>query len=79
MLNPGMKSRGYYEWARQKAEALNEQHKPEPPKPTRHVGDVLGLDQPHQMRRRELSHPRIARFGAGRAPGRSLSQTGRSR
>src|SRR6266446_6676038 len=28
----------------------------------RHVGDVLGLDQPHQMRRRELCHPRIARF-----------------
>ena len=27
----------------------------------RHVGDVLGLDQPHQMRRRELCHPRIAR------------------
>jgi hypothetical protein len=33
MLNPGMKSRGFYEWARQTAEALKEQHKPEPPKP----------------------------------------------
>ena len=30
MLNPGMKSRGFYEWARQKAEALEEQHKPQP-------------------------------------------------
>ena len=32
MLNPGMKSRGHYEWARQKAEALKEQPNPEPRK-----------------------------------------------
>ena len=32
MLNPGMKSRGFYEWARQKAEALKAQPNPEPRK-----------------------------------------------
>jgi predicted phage terminase large subunit-like protein len=34
MLNPGMKSWGYYEWVRQTAEALKEQHEPELPKPS---------------------------------------------
>ena len=33
MLNPQMKSWGHFEWMRRKAEALNEQHTPEPPKP----------------------------------------------
>ena len=32
MLNPQMKSWGYYEWLRQKAEALKEQPEPEPRK-----------------------------------------------
>jgi hypothetical protein len=34
----------------------------------RHVSDVLGLDQPHQMRRRELCHPRIAGHGRPTQP-----------
>jgi predicted phage terminase large subunit-like protein len=40
MLNPGMKSRGYYEWARQKAEALKEQNKPQPTKPVFAIGSM---------------------------------------
>ena len=33
MLNPGMKGEGHYEWMRQRAEAIKEQHKPQPAKP----------------------------------------------
>ena len=40
MLNPGMKSRGHYEWMRQQAEGLKEQHKPEPSKTTWAPGSV---------------------------------------
>ena len=32
MLSPNMKYWGFIEWMRQTAEALKEQHKPEPPK-----------------------------------------------
>src|SRR5438874_1335452 len=33
MLNPAMKGEGHYEWMRQRAEAIKEQHKPQPAKP----------------------------------------------
>jgi hypothetical protein len=35
-----MKSRGHYEWMRQQAEGLKEQHKPEPPKTNWAPGSV---------------------------------------
>ena len=40
MLNPQMKSRGHYEWMRQQAEGLKEQHKPESPKTNWAPGSV---------------------------------------
>jgi len=40
MLNPGMKSWGYYEWLRQKAEALKEQSKPQPTKAVFAIGSM---------------------------------------
>jgi len=43
MLNPGMKSEGHYEWMRQRAEAIKEQHKPQPTKPALAPGSMEWL------------------------------------
>jgi hypothetical protein len=50
MLNPGMKSRGFYEWARQKAEALKEQHKPQPPQ---HQWAIGSMEWEAEQRKKE--------------------------
>src|SRR3984893_14771597 len=43
MLNPAMKGEGHYEWMRQRAEAIKEQHKPQPTKPTLAPGSMEWL------------------------------------
>jgi hypothetical protein len=43
MLNPGMKGEGHYEWMRQRAEAIKEQHKPQPTKPALAPGSMEWL------------------------------------
>ena len=43
MLNPGMKGEGHYEWMRQRAEAIKEQHKPQPAKPAWAPGSMEWL------------------------------------
>ena len=43
MLNPGMKGEGHYEWMRQRAEAIKEQHKPQPTKPVLAPGSMEWL------------------------------------
>jgi predicted phage terminase large subunit-like protein len=51
LLNPGMKSRGYYDWLRQKAEALEGQNKPQPTKPAFAIGSMEW--EVEQMKKRE--------------------------
>ena len=43
MLNPAMVGEGHYEWMRQRAEAIKEQHKPQPTKPTLAPGSMEWL------------------------------------
>src|SRR5438067_2526448 len=43
MLNPGMKGEGHYEWMRQRAEAIKEQHKPQPTQPALAPGSMEWL------------------------------------
>ena len=43
MLNPAMKGEGHYEWMRQRAEAIKEQHKPQPAKPAWAPGSMEWL------------------------------------
>ena len=65
MLNPQMKGWGYYEWMRRKAEALKQQHTPEPPKPQWAPGSLEW--QAEQEAKRKAQIEAVAGEGATRS------------